>query len=74
MVNCGESGLSMRMFAPIAALFNFDITFTGEGSILKRPMNFFDEIFPQLGVEINSNHGKLPLTLRGPASSKKYYC
>lgn len=70
MVNCGESGLSMRMFAPIAALFNFDITFTGEGSILTRPMNFFDEIFPQLGVEINSNHGKLPLTLRGPVKPK----
>jgi 3-phosphoshikimate 1-carboxyvinyltransferase len=70
MVNCGESGLSMRMFAPIAALYNFDITFTGEGSILTRPMNFFDEIFPQLGVEINSNHGKLPLTLRGPVKPK----
>lgn len=70
MVNCGESGLSMRMFAPIAALFNYDITFTGEGSILKRPMNFFDEIFPSLGVEIHSNSGKLPITLRGPLRPK----
>ena len=42
IVNVGESGLSMRMFAPIAGLFNYDITFTGQGSILKRPMNFFD--------------------------------
>src|SRR5690349_4820480 len=48
IVNCGESGLSMRMFAPIASLFNYDITFTGEGSILKRPMNFFDEVLPLL--------------------------
>jgi|SRR5665647_301269 len=70
IVNCGESGLSMRMFAPIAALFNYDITFTGEGSILKRPMDFFDEIFPLLGVEINSNGGKLPITLRGPLRPK----
>lgn len=70
IVNCGESGLSMRMFAPIAALFNYDITFTGEGSILKRPMNFFDEIFPSLGVEINSNGGKLPISLRGPLHPK----
>lgn len=70
VVNCGESGLSMRMFAPIAALFNYDITFTGEGSILKRPMNFFDEIFPLLDVEINSNGGKLPITLRGPLHPK----
>ena len=66
IVDCGESGLSMRMFAPIAALFDFDITFTGEGSILTRPMNFFDQIFPFLDVEIHSNGGKLPITLKGP--------
>jgi len=70
IVNCGESGLSMRMFAPIAALFDFDITFTGEGSILKRPMNFFDEVLPQLAVEVSSNAGKLPVTLRGPMHLK----
>lgn len=70
IVNVGESGLSMRMFAPIAGLFNYDIIFTGEGSILKRPMNFFDEILPQLDVEVDSNHGKLPVTLRGPLRPK----
>ena len=70
IVNVGESGLSMRMFAPIAGLFNYDITFTGEGSILKRPMNFFDEILPLLDVEVNSNGGKLPVTLRGPLHPK----
>lgn len=70
IVNCGESGLSMRMFAPIAGLFNYDITFTGEGSILKRPMNFFDEILPLLNVEVHSNSGKLPVTLHGPLLPK----
>jgi len=70
IVNVGESGLSMRMFAPIAGLFNYDIIFTGEGSILKRPMDFFDEILPLLDVEVNSNGGKLPVTLRGPLHPK----
>jgi 3-phosphoshikimate 1-carboxyvinyltransferase len=70
LVNCGESGLSMRMFVPIAALFNYEITFTGEGSILKRPMNFFDEILPMLGVEVHSNQGKPPVSLRGPLHPK----
>ena len=70
IVNCGESGLSMRMFAPIASLFNYDITFTGEGSILKRPMNFFDEVLPLLDVQVHSNAGKLPVTLRGPLHPK----
>jgi 3-phosphoshikimate 1-carboxyvinyltransferase len=66
IVSCGESGLSLRMFTPLAALFNYDVTFTGEGSILTRPVDFFDEILPQLGVEIHSNNGKIPITLRGP--------
>lgn len=66
IVNVGESGLSMRMFAPIAALYDHEITFTGKGSILSRPMNFFDEHLPSLGVSIASNNGKLPLTIKGP--------
>ncbi|MEO6682271.1 MAG: 3-phosphoshikimate 1-carboxyvinyltransferase [Ginsengibacter sp.] len=70
-VYCGESGLSMRMFAPVAALFNFNITFIGEGSILTRPMDFFDEHLPPLGVEITSNQGKLPLTLKGPLQPRE---
>lgn len=70
LINCGESGLSMRMFAPIAALFNFDITFTGEGSILTRPMDFFDTHFPSLDVDIHSNSGKLPVTIKGPLHPK----
>ena len=29
-------------------------------------MHFFDEIFPQLGIQIKSNEGKLPLQIQGP--------
>ena len=65
-VNCGESGLSIRMFGSIAALSEKEITITGEGSLLTRPMNFFDEILPELGVTIKSNEGKLPLMIQGP--------
>ena len=43
-MNCGESGLGIRMFAPIAALSNQQITINGTGSLLTRPMDFFDEI------------------------------
>ena len=65
-VNCGESGLGIRMFAPIISLSEQPVLITGEGSLLKRPMDFFDEVFPQLGVEIESNAGKLPIKVRGP--------
>jgi len=65
-VNCGESGLGIRMFTPLVALSNKEISITGEGSLATRPMHFFDAFFPQLGVSIRSNHGKLPLKIKGP--------
>lgn len=66
VMNCGESGLGIRMFTPIAALSNLAITINGTGSLVSRPMSFFDEIFPQLGICIQSNQGKLPLQVKGP--------
>ncbi len=65
-INCGESGLGIRMFTPIAALSTEKILINGTGSLLTRPMDFFDEILPQLGVSIQSNRGKLPLSIQGP--------
>lgn len=65
-MNCGESGLGIRMFTPLAALSNQSIKINGKGSLLTRPMGFFDEIFPSLGINISSNEGKLPLTINGP--------
>jgi len=65
-IHCGESGLSIRMFTPIAALSDQEILITGEGSLLNRPMDFFDTILPQLGVSVRSNQGKLPLRIKGP--------
>ncbi len=65
-LNCGESGLGIRMFTPLAALSTDSLTITGSGSLLTRPMNFFDEIFPLLGISIQSSGGRLPLQIKGP--------
>jgi 3-phosphoshikimate 1-carboxyvinyltransferase len=65
-VNCGESGLGIRMFAPIIALSKEPMIIDGEGSLLTRPMDFFDEVLPKLGVSIQSRNGMLPLQIKGP--------
>lgn len=65
-IDCHESGLSIRMFTSIAALANQPIAVKGSGSLAKRPMNFFDEVLPQLGVQYKSRDGYLPLELTGP--------
>ena len=65
-VFCGESGLGIRMFTPIASLSSKQLRLTGSGSLMNRPMHFFDEIFPKLGIAISSNNGKLPIQIKGP--------
>ena len=69
-INCGESGLGLRMFAPIAALSHNEIILNGKGSLLQRPMDFFDEVFPQLDILTHSNNGKLPVKIKGPLQPK----
>jgi 3-phosphoshikimate 1-carboxyvinyltransferase len=65
-INCGESGLGIRMFTPLAALSSQPLIINGTGSLVTRPMHFFDEIFPKLGIEISSNNGRLPINIKGP--------
>jgi len=65
-IHCGESGLGIRMFTPLAALSGKQLTITGSGSLVSRPMHFFDAIFPQLGIRIQTNGGKVPLRVQGP--------
>lgn len=69
-INCGESGLAIRMFTPIVALSDKEITINGTGSLVARPLGFFDEILPQLSVSIKSNEGKLPMIIQGPLQPK----
>jgi len=70
VVNNGEAGLGIRMFTPIVALSENEMLINGEGSLLTRPMDFFDEVMPQLDVEIASNKGKLPIKIQGPLQPK----
>ncbi len=66
IIHCGESGLSVRMFTPVAALLSQPVAISGSGSLSGRPLHFFDQVLPQLGVRVNSRGGLLPLEVRGP--------
>ncbi len=65
-INCNESGLSMRMFTPIAALHSSPIEINGKGSLTKRPVNMIVDALKQMGVEIRSNKNFLPMQVQGP--------
>ncbi|MFZ2286089.1 MAG: 3-phosphoshikimate 1-carboxyvinyltransferase [Bacteroidales bacterium] len=65
ILNCGESGLALRMFAPIAALLSDRVTLNGDGSLLRRPVKMISEALAQFGVTVEANNGLLPVTLTG---------
>ncbi len=68
-INCGESGLSTRMFSPIAASLFERTIIEGEGSILVRPMDMVIDALEKLGAKVQSKEGKLPLLVDGKIQS-----
>jgi 3-phosphoshikimate 1-carboxyvinyltransferase len=69
-LHCGESGLALRMFAPIASLLNPFVTITGEGSLSGRPVSMIADALSQLGVTVVTNGGFLPMKLMGKISGR----
>ena len=66
VLNCGESGLCIRMFSPIVATLNSSVAMTGEGTLKKRPMQMIADSLTQLGAICLTNDGFLPLKIKGP--------
>ncbi len=65
-LNVGESGLGIRMIAPIAALFTEKLILQGTGSLTKRPISMLEQPLKALGAKIQTNSGLLPLEVQGP--------
>lgn len=65
-LDCGESGLCMRMFTPVAALFKDPITLDGKGSLRTRPMGMVESPLRDLGCSCQTNRGRPPVKVTGP--------
>lgn len=70
-LQCGESGLCIRMFSGLAASFNRMVTLTASGSLLKRPMHIVEESLNALGVGCRTNNGYPPVCVKGPIRGGK---
>ncbi len=70
-LHCGESGLSIRMFTPIAASFSEEISLMGEGSLTIRPMATMESPLQQLGAYCKTTHGLIPIVVKGPLHGGK---
>jgi len=63
---CGESGLSLRMFTPIAALFPGESLLEAKGSLLLRPVTAIEGALAGLGAKASTMGGFPPVRVRGP--------
>lgn len=65
-LSCGESGLGARMFSVLASLHHDWIEIKGSGSLLNRPVNMTSDTLTQMGVEVKTNSGLMPVKIKGP--------
>lgn len=60
VIDCGESGSSLRFLLPLAAVLNQGRTvFTGRGRLLERPLTAYAEIFAGSGLEFQQNQAEV---------------
>ncbi|MCK4464818.1 MAG: 3-phosphoshikimate 1-carboxyvinyltransferase, partial [Bacteroidales bacterium] len=71
VLNCGESGLGIRMFSSVAALHHSELILTGVGSLEKRPLFMLEEPLRDLGVKCETNKGFIPVRVNGPLQGGK---
>ena len=68
LLDCGESGSTLRFFIPIAAVGNITATFVGKGKLPQRPIGIFTEALPKAGT-VCKTEGGLPLEIKGQLKS-----
>ena len=64
-LDCGNSGTTMRLISGILAGQPFTSMLIGDASLQSRPMRRIMEPLGEMGVAIDSNDGKAPLTING---------
>jgi 3-phosphoshikimate 1-carboxyvinyltransferase len=64
LINCIESGSTLRFLIPVAALSERETVFKGKGRLLIRPMGAYDSVFA--GTETRFSHTKREIRVRGP--------
>ena len=71
LVDCAESGSTLRFLIPIAAALGRNATFTGRGRLAERPMAEYLHCLAQHGVAFSSDRG-LPLSISGQLQPGTY--
>ncbi len=65
VIDCGNSGTSMRLLAGLLAAQDFDSELIGDESLMKRPMLRISKPLMQMGADISTVDGKPPIRIKG---------
>lgn len=66
ILDCRESGLCLRLFAPIAARSELPSELHAAGSLLHRPAGMIEQGLKQLKVSVGTRNGYPPVRITGP--------
>ncbi len=64
VLDCGESGSTLRFLIPVAAVGGVETAFVGHGKLPERPIGVYTECMPDKGVYFSTKKG-LPLEIKG---------
>lgn len=74
IIDCKESGSTLRFLIPLGVLSNEEIIFKGHGKLIERPLDPYFEIFNEKGIAYKTFNDKinLPLEICGNLKSGTY--
>ena len=70
LLDCGESGSTLRFFIPLALDGRGPVTFVGHGRLMQRPLDVYEALFRPLGVHWHQDGDHL--TVEGTLKSGEY--
>lgn len=73
IINCNESGSTLRFLIPLALLTGEEINFEGRGKLVSRPLDVYYEMFKNQNIHYENNNGQLPLKVKGALKPGTFY-
>ncbi|MGL4773499.1 MAG: 3-phosphoshikimate 1-carboxyvinyltransferase [Clostridium sp.] len=65
VIDCNESGSTLRFIIPVALTHEGTSRFVGKGNLGKRPLDIYYEIFEKQGIEYSKKPDNLDLVVKG---------
>ena len=72
VIDCNESGSTLRFLIPISLVFDGTNKFIGRGNLGKRPLNTYYEIFDRQGIEYSYKENELDLVVSGKIKNDEF--